>query len=248
MERLLDWNRPSYRHVVATKKKIQPILETDVDDSAVAERVKISLEGCDMTTREVADAVGVGEKVIYSWGRLGQISKHKLPAFCQVTNVDIDWLLTGRTSGMTYERTANESIVEFRRSRGVGEPEFGVRDIPIVDTLDLYRLLPKKETSDNFADVGDIIKQWLDDPTERSSIPVPILDTENALAIPSYGLQVSTTEYSEFNLGDIICMATDVFPDRDDFVCVAFRRAGIWMMTAGFLQFCLLYTSDAADE
>ncbi len=120
MERLLDRNRPSYRHVVATKKKIQPILETDVDDSAVAERVKISLEGCDMTTREVADAVGVGEKVIYSWGRLGQISKHKLPAFCQVTNVDIDWLLTGRTSGMTYERTANESIVEFRRSRGVG--------------------------------------------------------------------------------------------------------------------------------
>ena len=225
-------------------RKIQPI--TDVDDSAVAERIREALENIDLSRREVAEAVDVGEKVIHSWARLGQISKNKLPIFAEVTNTSVDYLLTGRAAPTVYVQNESEpSVLQFSRDLGDGvahTPSLTIRDCQMVDIIDLKKFLPKKSVknarSPSPSIVADVVSDWIDNPATSTSIPVPMLETDS-VGLPIFGIQILSSEHQPIiPFGAAVACATDIIPERGDFCIMARRQSGAdWTIGAGFFHF-----------
>ena len=219
--------------------------ETEVNDEDVAERIRQALENVDMTRREVAEAVGVAEKVIHAWARLGQISKHNLPRFAEVTGTSLDYLLTGRSAPTIYTQGSKDlSVLQFSRdlSAGVAHSDSQtIRDCPMVDIVDLNKYLPDKSVKNKkgpFSEaVENIISEWTANPSTGTSIPVPILKAE-ASGLPVFGIQLLTEEHQPaIPFSSIILFATDVIPDRGDFCILARRQAGAgWTIGAGFFH------------
>jgi transcriptional regulator with XRE-family HTH domain len=232
-------------HMAPKTKSTSIQSETEVNDDDVAERIRQALENVDMTRREVADAVGVAEKVIHSWARLGQISKHNLPRFAEVTQTSVDYLLTGRSAPTIYtQKGSDSSIIQFSRDLSTGVVDSDsqtLRDCPVVDIVDLKNHLPENEAKKIkglFPEmVATVVSDWTANPSIGTSLPVPILNSD-AVGLPVFGTQILTEEHQpEINLSSIVAFATDVVPDRGDFCILARRQAEAgWTIGAGFFQ------------
>ncbi len=223
-------------------RKIQPV--TDVDDSAVADRIREALENVDLSRREVAEAVDVGEKVIHSWARLGQISKHKLPIFAEVTGTSVDFLLTGRAPNNIYTRTDDRNVVQFSRGMSAesGRAEVSIRDCPVIELPDLIPYLPeesvKGSTNPGMEILDDIFDGWSRNQSDYTSMPVPLLET-SGFGLPKFGLQVIGRDHEPtLRLGDLLAFAVDLLPGRNDFCIMARRRKkDVWAIGAGFFNY-----------
>ena len=228
----------------AKPKITQPTL--DVDDSAVADRIREALENVDLTRREVADAVQVGEKVIHSWARLGQISKHKLPRFAEVTGTTVDFLLTGRRPhGQVYERSKKENVVEFSRTitdQDKGISKYSVRDIPMIEVVDLLSFMPEKSVNgtDNtgLTILDGVMMDWAGDQSNFTSVPIALWET-TGLGLPKFAIQLTTYNWAPiFNIGTMLAYAVDIIPTRGDFAMIARRRKNdYWSIGTGFFRF-----------
>jgi len=220
---------------------------TEVNDEEVAERIRQALENVDMTRREVAEAVGVAEKVIHAWARLGQISKHNLPRFAEVTGTGLDYLLTGRSAPSIYslQETSN-SVVEFSRelsSEITGSTSFTIRDCPVVNLADLFGGLPKEPIEKSMSVGGDILRNlieaWVANPNTSTSLPMSVITSApTALGLPNFAVQITTEIHApDIPMGSIIAFTTDLIPDRNDF-CVMARRpkGGSWSISGGFFS------------
>ena len=223
-----------------TKLKTSHAPLTEVDDDAVAERIKQALESTELTRGQIASAMGISEKVIHSWARLGQISKHKLPAFCDLVNVSEGWLLTGRGVSMYQQMEHQEShVVEFRRPLSADihpKAEFTVRNCPIADTVFLGKNLPEESIRESKLQY-DILHGLFENPDEWTSLPVPILDKDME-GLPTFAIQILTREHEpNIKLGALIAFSTDLLPERGDFCIMARRpKGGVWSMSAGYFQ------------
>ena len=223
-------------------RKIQPL--TDVDDSAVADRIREALENVDLSRREVAEAVDVGEKVIHSWARLGQISKHKLPIFAEVTGTSVDFLLTGRSPNNIYTRTDDRNIVQFSRdtSEKSGRSEVSIRDCPVIELPDLIPYLPEESvkgtTNPGMEILSDVFDAWAKSQSDYTSMPVPLFETAG-FGLPRFGLQVIGRDHEpNFPMGSLLAFAVDLIPSRNDFCIMARRRRkDVWAIGGGFFNY-----------
>jgi len=227
---------------MARKKVVDvPVDPNAVVDEEVAERVKQSMEDAGLTHRDVAAAIGSTEKVVYGWGRLGQISKHKLPAFCDLVGVREGWLLTGRGSRVYEQAEADHGVIEFRRpvSEKISPAnKFVIRDCRIADVVDIHHTLPDKpiKSKEAYREVREgVLRNIYDNPNEWTSMPVPLLDS-NSVGLPHFGIQVLTREHEPMlPLGNMVAFTMDLLPERGDF-CIMARRpkgGGMWTISAG---------------
>ena len=227
------------------KAKDLEVNPTDVVDSDVAERIRVVMEEAGVTAPEVARTMGVGEKVVYGWARSGQISKHNLPAFCEICNCTEGWLLTGRGSRVYQQQSDAGGVIEFRRS--VSEEispsqTLTIRDTRVADIVDIVNSLPThkfKKRPDYDAMRRELLETMYANQTEWSSMPVPLLEPD-AAGVPHFAVQILSHEHEpRINFSSLVAFTMDLLPNREDF-CMMARRSrvegGMWTIGQGYFH------------
>ena len=72
-------------------------------DSEMARRIAAAIERSGQSQRAVAERMGVTPQAVTRWRRFGYIDKARIPAFCRVCGVRVEWLIAGE-GGMDSPR------------------------------------------------------------------------------------------------------------------------------------------------
>ena len=219
--------------VLQAKERIKEVPVYD-DDDAVAERIKTSIEtmesrlGHQLSPTEVADVVGVSEKVVYSWMSRGKVSKQNLPTLAAVLGVTVEYLLTGAEP----EKGSFEYIDQdrFQRTAGGigGEMAETIIPIPIRELDDLLQeLSPSLPLTSQHLD-------WLTSTRGKRTMAINVLDADHPY-VPTWCFQnCATTFLPTLAEGAFLLMTHRVIPKDNDFCCYLYKRNGRFQIVSGY--------------
>lgn len=71
---------------------------TDSLPNTFAERMLYAMDQSGKKQKLIADEMGVTPQSVTRWRKDGYLAKEKIPMFCRVCGVSIEWLLTGEAS------------------------------------------------------------------------------------------------------------------------------------------------------
>tara|TARA_R110000824_G_scaffold375330_1_gene566222 strand:+ start:177 stop:1148 length:972 start_codon:yes stop_codon:yes gene_type:complete len=228
---------------------------TSDSQAAIAQRIKQLLNEKGLSRKEMAADLKVTTETLNSWASRGAIKRDHLIPFARYVGCTTDHLLTGE--GMESSRLAHpkEAIAPGAVQHHMPVPILETADLMTDDAMDY---LPATER----ATVVERVEKWIEHPQTTTEVYIPFLLNhkhfeDDIPGTPRYGVQVSQLDYGEDLHGQVIIMATDVWPARDDF-CLFLRRPmfdvgafedlsgsndspALWSLHAGF------YRSDGAS-
>ena len=152
----------------------------------------------------------------------------------------LDYLLTGAVD--LYQRSDSDSVLEWSRKVDVGG-KLTTRSCAVVDVVDLPQHLPDETTKIHErrqvgAEVLDnLLSHWTKNPHVLSSLPVPIFN-EESVGLPRFAIQILTGEHEPLlPLGSLVAFATDILPERGDFVILARKpKKRFWTVGVGYFS------------
>ena len=211
----------------------------------LANRIKDLLSKKDLPRKKIAADLKVTTQTLNTWASRGSIKREHCEEFAAYCETSLDYLLTGRSGRVA--RGESNSVMEFSRELdSVGGPQSQItRECPIVDIVDLPKLLPPESTKDDsMLSAGSYVMDstlegWIKNPQVLASMPVTIFDNTDATGLPTFAMQILSREYEPtVQFGALVAFATDILPDRGDFAVLARRvKGGFWTVGAGFFYF-----------
>ena len=218
-----------------------------------AERIRTAIDQSAMTDLDIAREVtqrgiSLSPRTIYNWKLNGGMSRDYIDPFCEVVGCDKLWMLTGNKSGPLELVHSKDEIKEGLEQRHI--------PIPLLETTDLMAVTETHEMADDQDDatrlwMHETAENWITNPTQMTEVYIPYLfghkHDEEIPGTPRYAIQVSQSDHDYDNApwlwqGQLLCMATDVWPSRDEF-CMWMRRpihedgtTGLWSLHAGFFR------------
>ena len=193
-----------------------------------AERIRTAIDQSAMTDLDIAKEVtkrgiSLSPRTIYNWKLNGGMSRDYIDPFCDVVGCDKLWMLTGESHQALQLVHSKEDI-----SPGLQQRHHA---IPLLETGDLMEVAERLDHVEDH-DVGssgwmrDRIEAWMDNPAATTEVYIPMLSghrhEEVVPGIPRYCLQVSQADHDTPGhpwlwQGQLLGMATDVWPSRDEF-------------------------------
>ena len=212
-------------------------------DAELAERIKQLLIEKDLPRKQIAADLKVTTQTINSWVSRGSIKREHCKALAKYCEVTLDYLLTGAAD--LYQRGDNPFVLEWSRRVDVGGSPLKLtnRHCAVVDIVDLPEHLPEETTKlpqgqlMGAGVLNELLTHWTENPHVLSSLPVPIFD-EESLGLPRFAIQITAREHEpSLPLGCLVAFATDILPERGDFVIMARRpKNGFWTVGAGYFS------------
>ena len=194
---------------------------TSDSQAAIAQRIKQLLNEKGLSRKEMAADLKVTTETLNSWASRGAIKRDHLIPFARYVGCTTDHLLTGE--GMESSRLAHpkEAIAPGAVQHHMPVPILETEDLMTDDAMDALPASPRKT-------VVDRVERWMENPQTATEVYVPFLLNhkhyeENIPGTPRYGVMVSQPDHGEDLHGQIIIMATDVWPAPSDFVLMLRR-------------------------
>ena len=221
--------------VLQAKERIKKVPVYD-DDDAVAKRIKTSIEtmesrlGHQLSPTEVAEVVGVSEKVVYSWMSRGKVSKQNLPTLAAVLGVTVEYLLTGAEPDKgSFDRIDQDRFQ--RMSVGIGgEMSATIIPVPIRELDDLLRdLSPSLPLTPKHLD-------WLTSTRGTRTMAINVLQADHPY-VPTWCFQnCETTFLPTLRQGSFLLMTHRIIPKDNDFCTYLYKRNGRFQIASGYVQ------------
>tara|TARA_Y100000593_G_scaffold7569_1_gene14181 strand:- start:72 stop:1298 length:1227 start_codon:yes stop_codon:yes gene_type:complete len=238
----LPSQRPRRRSpVAAPKKQSAPKPAAEVAAEGWADRIREAIDASGMMDKDIAKGIvdlgyQLSARTIYNWKETGQMSQQYIAPFCQVTECDAGWLVSG------YD---NEPL-RLVRPKDDGLEQHQLR-VPLFETDDLLRKIHEVAAEDveDFDAVLHMTDEFLSTPNSRTEIHVPFLHGHKHEEIlpgnPQFAVQVTSPDYGADLDGQLMCIATDIWPMRDDWTLFLKRSIhgkmySNWSLHAGFFR------------
>ena len=219
-------------------------MSIEANNEAWAERIRTAIDNSGMTDLDIAKEVtqrgiSLSPRTIYNWKLNGGMSRDYITPFCEVVGCDKLWMLEG-------EEAARKEPLRLVREKDDGLEQHQLR-VPIFETDDLLRKIHEVAAEDveDFDAVLHMTNEFLSTPNTRTEIHVPYLHghkhEETLPGTPQFAVQVTSPDYGADLDGQLICMATDIWPMRDDWTLFLKRsihgkKYSNWSLHAGYFR------------
>ena len=210
--------------LVQAKKNLSDFKDRfEVDNDAVANRVRVAAENSELAFGEIAELCGVGSRVVSNWAQTGQISKERIPTFCHLTGVSVEWLLTGVDDGVySKDDTADKTAFTRPLNLKAGPSAETIMVVPTVEPHDLA----KDIGFDDSKLLPDCIKEWKLRPDEFPSFAIQVHDKDH-VRTPTFSMQMTASVYPALPRGTILFFSHNILPSQGEF--------SIWLTELGHI-------------
>tara|TARA_R110000824_G_scaffold175926_1_gene354707 strand:- start:156 stop:1142 length:987 start_codon:yes stop_codon:yes gene_type:complete len=192
--------------------------------AAIAQRIKQLLNKKGRSRKGMASDLKVTTETLNSWASRGSIKRDHLTSFTRYVGCTTDYLLTG-------EDEEQYRLVHSKDSLAPGVEQHHI-PVPVLETSDLMTdgamggIAGDEMVSR--ATVTDRVEKWISNPQTATEVYIPFLLNHKHFepdipGTPRYGIQITQGDHGEDLHGQVAVMATDIWPDRDDW-CLFLRR------------------------
>lgn len=209
--------------------------------TAIANRIKHLLNEKGKSRKEMATDLRVTTETLNSWASRGSIKRDNLTSFARYVGTTTDYLLAGE------EQATPEALIQ-QKDDGVVQWHMPV---PVLETNHLHGSfladpVPRQEPGYARSITIKQIDNWIENPRSTTQVYVPYLvghlsEPSILPGTPRYAVQVSVPDHGEELNGRIVCMSTEVWPNRDDFSLFLCRTVvgdnpSLWSLHSGFYR------------
>lgn len=220
----------------------------EIDNDAISDRMREAVEECeDYGTTEIAQFCKVNRTLVYEWMRVGgsRPSIENMTKFCKAVGVDFEWIMFGVSDYQTFEPMQTADVVELNgftanrrayRTKVKGDSSQGDLITIFIPAVDFTELNDNLNKNDKF--VEEILEEWNADESSRRGLSIMVYEEQlGTHGIPTFCSQVISRDYEPaFTQGTVLGFATDLVPQRGDFVMMVCKKTEWkhWRYHTGF--------------